>query len=579
MKLLKYDQIYVTVNYTDKNKETEQKYRYKCNFHQLRSYNTFTVKIPNNIKNISSIDIEFGKILNTISIRNLSIRGGFKKYVPAIPQLRNFIPDKDFLTITPHAESIRITKKKNEQFTITLRGPMIDYFHYLKRYTSFRYFFNGFMITLFILLMVFLTIHASYDIRTTQYNNYYLFVIISFFIVILLPLSETKIELFNRKVTREKRQLTGKTNFNFQKLLDFPADFESYYNDNFMMRGNLIQFHSFIKTKLFKVSPMPSKVVLGKNDWFFYSGYHCMEDFRGIMEVPGEELEQIKTNYEARRRVFDSLGIKYYLFVPPNKHSVYPEYIPDTIKQVKNNNTRTDQILGYLKNNSRITIVDPTDELLRAKNDYDLYYKTDTHWNLVGATIGFNKLVNRIKQDFPQIHEPLSRNDFKITKYHLSNAYSRFLGNDNVEVGDLFSLVYINKDDFDDYFFDLEPKIPLPETKYIMELPSEEMNLSCYSICKTKAVNTNDLTVLVIRDSFFIIPLISGYFENCTFLWVELPSRQDSFPYEIIQEMKPDIIIEEHVERFMPLFYAADFDVDGIIKGIDRPHNKHVNNY
>ena len=41
-----------------------------------------------------------------------------------------------------------------------------------------------------------------------------------------------------------------------------------------------------------------------------------------------------------------------------------------------------------------------------------MYYQTDTHWNRLGAFYVYQLIINRIREDFPQISPTLSIQDF-----------------------------------------------------------------------------------------------------------------------------------------------------------------------
>jgi len=44
--------------------------------------------------------------------------------------------------------------------------------------------------------------------------------------------------------------------------------------------------------------------------------------------------------------------------------------------------------------NPEIQLIDVRRELIEAKKNQQVYYKTDTHWNQRGAFVGYSKIIN-----------------------------------------------------------------------------------------------------------------------------------------------------------------------------------------
>ncbi len=66
------------------------------------------------------------------------------------------------------------------------------------------------------------------------------------------------------------------------------------------------------------------------------------------------------------------------------------------------------------------------------------------------------------------------------------------------------------------------------------------------------------LNALVFRDSFFtsLQPFVSLYFNESTYIWERMTFSRAQ---EHIQKSKPDIVIEEWVDRFLPRSLAPEY--------------------
>ena len=89
-------------------------------------------------------------------------------------------------------------------------------------------------------------------------------------------------------------------------------------------------------------------------------------DYRGINYFNAEELNQIEANILTRMVLLKKKNIKFYLVFAPNKESIYPENIPNSMKKYKNRN-RFDQLVEHLKKNKEIPFVSLKDNLLKEK--------------------------------------------------------------------------------------------------------------------------------------------------------------------------------------------------------------------
>lgn len=252
-----------------------------------------------------------------------------------------------------------------------------------------------------------------------------------------------------------------------------------------------------------------TQVLLGKEDWLFYKSTEDgdpISDYQGINHYDEATMQAVADKLTNERNQFANYGIDFYILSIPNKSSVYPEYMPDTIER-KDTTSRTDLLMKYLEENTDLNVVDAKPILEKAKKKKQVYYKSDTHFNQIGAFVTVQALKDKIdgKTD--------SLKDVKFDK--VMNNYS----------GDLACLC-----DMQDTFND--------DIQY--QLDAATVNTKIKS----------NKRILVIGDSFSEVmqSIMSQYFAEVKTvnIW--------SFEPSLLDEYKPDIVVWEHAERYTDRF-------------------------
>lgn len=327
--------------------------------------------------------------------------------------------------------------------------------------------------------------------------------------------------------TSENRQLAPFPDLNVN-IWRIPKSFNAYYNDHFPFRNTLRNMGNHIKYDIFNTSPKPDLVQINKDGWLFYSSKDIRSVYQGTHLYTEEQLKQIKENLETRARLLAKEGITYYFVLAPLKHQVYPEHLPKGF-EIVGSTTKREQVINYLKANSSINLIDPHQALIDLKNKYTVYYKTDTHWNRMGAFHVYQQIINRIRQDYPSISPALELEDFEISR---KVDYT----------GDLVSLLDMENT------FSREPYYFTP--KFTSNYTSEEVGAKMEGEISFLFYNTNQKDkprMVLYRDSFgeYLRPYLAEHFSYSGIVWCRQLSRE-----RILKE-KPDILIQETMERFI----------------------------
>lgn len=127
--------------------------------------------------------------------------------------------------------------------------------------------------------------------------------------------------------------------------------------------------------------------IFGNDGYLFHQNENdgtSLHDYIGDNYFSEDDLKKIAANLKKQKEWVESQGAQFVLLLIPNKESIYPEHMPAYIKRV-NEASREDQLAAYLQENTNINVIYVKDTLKSNKEAYPLYYKTDTHANMVGS--------------------------------------------------------------------------------------------------------------------------------------------------------------------------------------------------
>jgi alginate O-acetyltransferase complex protein AlgJ len=313
---------------------------------------------------------------------------------------------------------------------------------------------------------------------------------------------------------------------------------ESYLEKLFGFRKLLVRMQNILDVIFLSSSTMFDPVLVTPEKWLDLAkennDLNVVEDFRGVDIYTQEQLDYWVKIYAARKQWLQARGIKYLLVVCPNKNTIYPDRIPSKYNQV-HGFTRLDQLIGAI-GAAGIDMVDLRPTLKRERLTTKAYYDTDSHWTTFGALAGYREIIARLSKDFPGL-EAKTLSDFKVvTQPGYLNSLASMLA-----LGNLFPEDRIG----------FEPKLGYrartAEVSYHSQQyfqPSKILEVDDPSLPRT----------VVFRDSFAeeLLPLLGEHFSRSVFIWPFPTDRKKVrfFDKDVIIKEKPDVVIEEFVERY-----------------------------
>lgn len=347
--------------------------------------------------------------------------------------------------------------------------------------------------------------------------------------MLVLPLLTTNMQ--EDKVSQaERRKLASRAELYEEDGTingNFTSDFETWINDNIGMRSKMVTDNARILYYLFDVLPDNSDKILGPKGEFNYATPEIIADYQHFNLYSDEQLHDRADAIQYLSDYVEKDGNQFYYYQCWDKHSIYPEYFPDTVLQY-GSESKTDGIVKALREYSNVKVVSPKNELLREKARYDTYSRwgDSTHWSQRGAYIGYTLLMDTINSNSSIQYNVLAESDYNITKP--DQGMTLFGG--------------IHKTEYLDKFEIKDPKAVLTNEK--LSLYAEDQR-HCFF---TNEEANNKTRLLVIGDSYFksfIIDDLAESFYETIIIWGDCADDVKN----VIDTYDADIVIVENAER------------------------------
>jgi alginate O-acetyltransferase complex protein AlgJ len=209
----------------------------------------------------------------------------------------------------------------------------------------------------------------------------------------------------------ETHALNGSPPLVLRAIKTFPEAFDDFYNDHYGLRGALIRAHGFFRHRLLRVSSM--KVLIGKAGWLYTTEQGAIDDYLGQAPFTSGQLSYLRNTLEGKQAWLAQRGIRYLFVIVPDKQTVYPEHLPDSIRPY-GGVTRRMQLVNELSR-SYVSYLDLTDTLMKAKECCAVYYVSDSHWTPIGKLIGCSRICERLARWFPWVR-PMGLDEFTVRR-------------------------------------------------------------------------------------------------------------------------------------------------------------------
>lgn len=309
---------------------------------------------------------------------------------------------------------------------------------------------------------------------------------------------------------------------------EYFSNFETWFNDNIGFRSEIVAMNGITKYNLFDKIP-DSNYRLGPNRELNYATDTMVQDYQHFNLKSDQELELIIDSFEIVNNYIESKGAQFYYFQCWDKHSIYPEYFPNTVIQY-GKESKTDQVINALEINTNVEVINPKQILIDEKKNYDTYsvWGDATHWTQRGAYIGYQYLMQEINNENNNKFRVLNEDDYEIS---IADKGSSFLD-------------AIHEEDYEEVFQIKNPKAIATGEKPLYPNNTQGDSTAVFINNDVK----NDDVLLVIGDSYinsFLLDDLAESFSKTVMIWGD----NAKYLKEIMEYYKPTIVLCENAER------------------------------
>ncbi len=367
----------------------------------------------------------------------------------------------------------------------------------------------------------------SREVRPGPWNA----VLVALFLVVIgLPLAANLAGADGADPVAENREMATfpRLDGSWKSVASFGGGLGQWFDDHFGFRAALVRW--FGETRLFWLGVSPSSTVIkGRDGWLFYADDSALDDYVAETPFTPEELHAWRDTLVATNDWLNERGVAFVFTIAPDKHVIYPEQLPASLHQV-GGQSRTDQLLAYLRQTTDLALVDVRPALFEAKRDDRLYHKTDTHWNDRGAFVAYREIIEAVRRKVPTVPAPWDVSDFEPVT---SDGAGR-------DLAGMIGLTRVLRES------DLALLPRRPRQARVVEPPgggpTDEVGRLVTEIAGSQLPRA-----VIIRDSFAsgLAPFLSEHFSRAVYLW------QNYVGADAVLVEKPAVVIQEIVGRHL----------------------------
>jgi hypothetical protein len=175
-------------------------------------------------------------------------------------------------------------------------------------------------------------------------------------------------------------------------------------------RHQLVEWDAQLKQALGLDRSYGSDVTEGRDGWLFYRVHRGTQGVHPELPFSPAELDRWVQAFANRRRMVEGVGAAFLVVFAPDKETVYPDLLPAGLPGPLPS-SRLDALQTRLRAEG-VTVVDLRPALAAARapgsrfSRWPLYWRTDTHWNMLGALLAARPLLAELSARFPGVHVP-----------------------------------------------------------------------------------------------------------------------------------------------------------------------------
>ena len=223
-----------------------------------------------------------------------------------------------------------------------------------------------------------------------RYRRYWFAVAL---VVLTVPMCVQAIQPRAMKSFAEGRLLAEPPRWprSYHDLAPAAAQLRSFLDDHFGLRDVLIKANALMRYSLHSTdSPW---VTIGRHGWLFFTGDSDIEQSAGLL-IRKAAIERFADFAAALYAEMRRHNVAFIVASPPNSATIQRKYLPAWAASVPPL-TEYDLILKALAQRG-VPAVDLRPALFAEQRRRQTYQRTDTHWNELGALIGYDTVVRAL---------------------------------------------------------------------------------------------------------------------------------------------------------------------------------------
>jgi alginate O-acetyltransferase complex protein AlgJ len=305
----------------------------------------------------------------------------------------------------------------------------------------------------------------------------------------------------------------------------FPKKFDAFFGDNFGFRQALIRLDSKVSLALLGRSPS-DRVLIGKDGWLYFAGEHSIELYQNALPLSESDLAVMRQRIAGRRDRLAAKGIGYAFVIAPDKHTIYPEFMPGGLPR-KARPSQYSQTMEMAEA-AHLPVGDLRPDLRAAKGLGLLYRRDDTHWNDLGVAVAMRPIFAAMRPGLDLAARPASLEDFN---------------HETLKLGDLAEMALIDRSETGPVF--KADRLACAYQVVDKNWDSLGRKLSTRTHCPAGGKK-----LLFIHDSFgqALLPRLAEHFGDMFALWARPTEEQFD---ALVEQEKPDFVLEERAERYL----------------------------
>ena len=227
-----------------------------------------------------------------------------------------------------------------------------------------------------------------------------------FFIFLFIPMSHINDKEISEQENRTLAKWYPLIKENNEINFEFGKNFNEWFNDRFNLRDIMLLTYQKLLYVLSSDCYIQNDIAMNKKtNWMIGVNLKNVDKYPQ-KNLSSERLEEISKNISMLQAFCNKNNIKPYIIIAPYKAEFCAKLVLPYLTHNLSMHDKTMQAIDYIKKKNGIQIIYPYGEIKNLFNEQPerAYFKSDHHWTDESAYLGYTKLMQHVKRDFPNIH-------------------------------------------------------------------------------------------------------------------------------------------------------------------------------